>query len=185
MKIEFNHEEENLEKIMSECVITDKDVDATDEEIRTEVANFSKYIQGFDVGVFISFVSILDDREITKVSELVESTVNQLGYEKFIHFSTILNQVAEEFIAIIDIHNKQNAISRFDYLPCSFYAFTLHHIIALWDIFSPNWRIIVLGSVGVCIGGMTWSWIYIRYRNICYLTKRRQNIPECTYMITY
>ncbi len=42
--------------------------------------------------------------------------------------------------------------------------FTLHHIIALWVYF--DWRIIVLGSLGVCIGGMTWSWLYIRYRNI-------------------
>ena len=42
----------------------------------------------------------------------------------------------------------------------------LHAGIALGDIFSPDWRIIGLGWVGVGIGGMTWSWIYIRYRNI-------------------
>jgi hypothetical protein len=42
--------------------------------------------------------------------------------------------------------------------------FTLHHIIAL-DVYF-GWRIVVLGSVGVFIGGTTWSWLYLRYRNI-------------------
>ncbi len=42
--------------------------------------------------------------------------------------------------------------------------FTLHHIIALTAYF--DWRITVLGSVGVFIGGATWSWIYLTYRNI-------------------
>ena len=42
--------------------------------------------------------------------------------------------------------------------------FTLHHIIAL-DVYF-DWRVVVLGSLGVFIGGATWSWLYIRYRNI-------------------
>jgi membrane protease YdiL (CAAX protease family) len=42
--------------------------------------------------------------------------------------------------------------------------FTLHHIVALAVYF--DWRVTVLGSVGVFIGGATWSWLYIRYRNI-------------------
>ncbi|MHC4769736.1 MAG: CPBP family intramembrane glutamic endopeptidase, partial [Planctomycetota bacterium] len=42
--------------------------------------------------------------------------------------------------------------------------FTLHHIIAL-DVYF-DWRIVVLGSMGVFIGGTTWSWLYLRYRNI-------------------
>jgi len=42
--------------------------------------------------------------------------------------------------------------------------FTLHHVIALTAYF--DWRITVLGSLGVFIGGATWSWIYLKYRNI-------------------
>jgi len=42
--------------------------------------------------------------------------------------------------------------------------FTLHHVIALTAYF--DWRITVLGSLGVFIGGATWSWIYLTYRNI-------------------
>ncbi|MHC4416634.1 MAG: CPBP family intramembrane glutamic endopeptidase [Planctomycetota bacterium] len=42
--------------------------------------------------------------------------------------------------------------------------FTLHHIIAL-DVYF-DWRVTALGSLGVFIGGTTWSWLYLRYRNI-------------------
>lgn len=42
--------------------------------------------------------------------------------------------------------------------------FMLHHIIALTAYF--DWWITALASFGVFIGGATWSWIYLRYRNI-------------------
>lgn len=49
-------------------------------------------------------------------------------------------------------------------------AFTAHHIVALAAHFGgPT---IVLGSLGVFIGGLTWSWLYLRYRSVwpCYLS---------------
>jgi membrane protease YdiL (CAAX protease family) len=42
--------------------------------------------------------------------------------------------------------------------------FTIHHIIALAYYF--DWRVTLLGSIGVFIGGATWSWLYLRWRNI-------------------
>jgi len=42
--------------------------------------------------------------------------------------------------------------------------FTIHHVIALTVYF--DWRITLLASLGVFIGGATWSWIYLTYRNI-------------------
>ena len=42
--------------------------------------------------------------------------------------------------------------------------FTLHHVIAL-DVYF-DWRITTFGSLGVFLGGTTWSWLYLRYRNI-------------------
>jgi len=42
--------------------------------------------------------------------------------------------------------------------------FTLHHVIALDFYF--DWRVTLLASTGVFIGGATWSWIYLRWRNI-------------------
>lgn len=43
-------------------------------------------------------------------------------------------------------------------------AFTLHHVCVLAYYF--DWRVTVIGSVGVCVGGLTWSWLYARYRSI-------------------
>jgi CAAX protease family protein len=42
--------------------------------------------------------------------------------------------------------------------------FTLHHIVALNVYF--DWRVTVLATLGVFVGGATWSWLYLRYRNI-------------------
>jgi membrane protease YdiL (CAAX protease family) len=42
--------------------------------------------------------------------------------------------------------------------------FTLHHVIALQVQFG--WAVTVLGSAGIFIGGVTWSWLYRRYRSI-------------------
>ncbi len=42
--------------------------------------------------------------------------------------------------------------------------FTLHHVVALRAYF--DWRVTVLASLGVLIGGAAWSWLYLRYRNI-------------------
>lgn len=43
-------------------------------------------------------------------------------------------------------------------------CFTLHHVIALSAYF--NGPVTLLTSLGVFIGGATWSWLYLRYRNI-------------------
>lgn len=42
--------------------------------------------------------------------------------------------------------------------------FTLHHVIALTAYF--DWRITAIASLGVFVGGATWSWIYLKYRNL-------------------
>ena len=42
--------------------------------------------------------------------------------------------------------------------------FTVHHVFALAA--QVDWRVTLLASVGVFIGGVTWSWLYRRYRSI-------------------
>ena len=47
--------------------------------------------------------------------------------------------------------------------------FTIHHVWALmvWgsSAWAP-WQGVVLGSLGVFIGGVVWSWLYRRYRSV-------------------
>ena len=42
--------------------------------------------------------------------------------------------------------------------------FTAHHVVALKVYFG--WNLTLLGSLGVFLGGSTWSLIYLRYRNV-------------------
>jgi membrane protease YdiL (CAAX protease family) len=42
--------------------------------------------------------------------------------------------------------------------------FTVHHVIALAVQF--DWVVTIIGSLGVFIGGVAWSWCYRRYRSI-------------------
>jgi membrane protease YdiL (CAAX protease family) len=43
-------------------------------------------------------------------------------------------------------------------------AFTLHHVVALAGQF--DWRITLVGTLGVFVGGVVWSALYLRYRSI-------------------
>jgi uncharacterized protein len=42
--------------------------------------------------------------------------------------------------------------------------FTVHHVVAL--VFYFDWRVTLISATGVFIGGTTWSWLYLRWRNI-------------------
>lgn len=56
-------------------------------------------------------------------------------------------------------------------------AFTAHHVIALAAHFP--WPIVVVGSLGVFVGGLTWSWLYLRYRSVwpCYVSHAIVDAP--------
>jgi uncharacterized protein len=56
-------------------------------------------------------------------------------------------------------------------------GFTAHHVIALAAQF--NWAITLISSVGVFIGGATWSWLYLRFRSVwpCYVSHAIVDVP--------
>ena len=43
-------------------------------------------------------------------------------------------------------------------------CFTVHHVTALQAQF--DWKVTLLASLGVFIGGAIWSWMYGRYRSV-------------------
>ena len=55
--------------------------------------------------------------------------------------------------------------------------FTIHHVVALAVQF--DWRVTVLASLGVFIGGVVWSWLYVRYRSVwpCYVSHAIVDVP--------
>jgi hypothetical protein len=42
--------------------------------------------------------------------------------------------------------------------------FTVHHVVAL--AFYFDWRVTLISATGVFVGGTTWTWLYLRWRNI-------------------
>jgi len=46
------------------------------------------------------------------------------------------------------------------------FAFTIHHVFVLGFNFQWDWRVVLLGSVGVFVGGVTWSILYATYRSV-------------------
>ena len=56
-------------------------------------------------------------------------------------------------------------------------AFTAHHVLALAAQFSPG--LAALGSLGVLVGGVIWSWLYLRYRSIwpCWVSHAIADVP--------
>lgn len=43
--------------------------------------------------------------------------------------------------------------------------FTLHHTIALYA-YTQNWLVVIIGSLGVFLAGIIWSWCYRNYKSL-------------------
>lgn len=56
-------------------------------------------------------------------------------------------------------------------------GFTVHHVIAVAAQF--NAPVTVLASTGVFVGGLVWSWLYLRYRSVwpCYVSHALADVP--------
>lgn len=82
-----------------------------------------------------------------------------------------LNSLLEEYVWRWFVYTKCEALMpRAGAVLASAFFFTVHHMVSLAVYF--DWRVVVLASIGVFIGGATWSWLYLRYRNIyaCYVS---------------
>ena len=76
-----------------------------------------------------------------------------------------INSLLEEYVWRWFVFTRCEALMpKWPAVVASGLFFTLHHVIALTVYF--DWRITLLASLGVFIGGATWSWIYLTYRNI-------------------
>lgn len=89
-----------------------------------------------------------------------------------------LNSLMEEYVWRWFVFRKFEIISNGKLaVVASSLGFTAHHIVALAAQF--DWTVVLLGSTGVFIGGLTWSWLYLRFRSIwpCYLSHAIVDMP--------
>lgn len=76
-----------------------------------------------------------------------------------------INSILEEYVWRWFVFTRCEALMpRFAAVAAAGFLFTIHHVVALGFYF--DWRVTLLGSVGVFIGGTTWSWLYLRWRNL-------------------
>ena len=112
----------------------------------------------------------LGRRWIDDPQAVAETITQRLGtpllFWGFGGFIILINSLIEEYVWRWFVTTRCQALLRRPW-PAVLLAgacFTAHHVVALAAYF--DWRITVLGSIGVFVGGVTWSWLYARYRNI-------------------
>ncbi|MBD2102417.1 CPBP family intramembrane glutamic endopeptidase [Leptolyngbya sp. FACHB-261] len=106
----------------------------------------------------------LDPAEIqAKVQQI--GRLNPSTYLLSSIYWSLFNSLAEEYSWRWFVYRQFEALlPRTPAIVLSALAFTLHHIIGLAAY--AEWRVVLLGSVGVFIGGALWSWSYQAYRSI-------------------
>ncbi len=79
-----------------------------------------------------------------------------------------VNSVLEEYVWRWFVYRKFEVLlsNRTAAVVASATGFTLHHTLALGFNFGWEWRVVAAGSLGVFVGGATWSWLYARYRSV-------------------
>jgi len=80
-------------------------------------------------------------------------------------YLVIVNALLEEFVWRWFVYSRcETLMGRGPAVVAAALFFTLHHIFVLAGQF--DWRVTVLGSIGVFCGGVVWSWLYARYRSL-------------------
>jgi membrane protease YdiL (CAAX protease family) len=105
-------------------------------------------------------------------SEDAGASIAETGLDKVwiyllmaVYWCTI-NSLLEEYVWRWFVFTRCEAImQRYVAVAVAGLFFTIHHAIAIGLHFEDT-RIVILASLGVWIGGATWSWIYLRWRNI-------------------
>jgi hypothetical protein len=122
-------------------------------------------------GMFVAIVvgyqlfgSWIDTGELVRQIEAVGLGVPAIYLAGAVYWCT-LNSILEEYVWRWFVFTRCEAL-----MPRVLAAiaagglFAIHHAVAL--VYYFDWRVAVLGTVGVFVGGTIWSWIYLRWRNI-------------------
>jgi hypothetical protein len=108
------------------------------------------------------------DTDISRLLELVQQNGldGPVKYWFFAAWLCIGNSLLEEIVFrwFIDSRLRILGLGTVVAMPISAMIFTLHHVIVLTAYFDP--LIVVLGSAGVFMGGLIWSYTLLRWRSL-------------------
>ena len=119
----------------------------------------------FIVGGYLLFGKQLIDPQLIK--DMAESTglADLKVYLAGVAYWVLVNSVLEEYVwRWFAVSRCQRFMSNRMAILAAAFAFTIHHVIAMQVYF--NWFVTAAASLGVFIGGVVWSWCYVRYRSI-------------------
>lgn len=122
-------------------------------------------ISGIIVGAYLTLGEAwIDPDALRAVAERNGLTVawKYLGLAAYLCF---INSLLEEYVwRWFVFHHCAALLPRWPAVILSGLFFTVHHIFALGLQF--DWRLTLLGSIGVCVGGIVWSWLYLKYDSV-------------------
>ncbi len=120
---------------------------------------------GIAISYFIvNSFGLIDPKTISSKVKAVGLVSPQIYFIGAIYWCTI-NSLIEEYVWRWFVFTRcEKLMPQIWAVFASALFFTLHHFFALYTYFSLPMTIVA--SIGVFIGGTTWSWIYLRYRNI-------------------
>lgn len=108
-----------------------------------------------------ALIDLSQVRELAEATGLADPVLYILGMVYWI----FVNSLVEEFVYRWFLFKNAEVLTgtRLAML-ISALLFTVHHVLALKLQFG--WEVTVLGSAGVFVGGLVWSWMYSRFRSI-------------------
>lgn len=122
-------------------------------------------IAAFIAGAYALLGGHLIDRALL-VRELAEAGLTEpLRYGLGVAYWVFVNSVVEEYVwRWFCVRQCEALVTPRVAVVLSAVFFTLHHVVAMRIYLDP--LPVILCSLGVFIGGLLWSWMYMRYRSI-------------------
>ncbi len=122
-------------------------------------------IAAFIAGAYWLLGEHLIDRAFL-VRELAEAGLTDpLRYAMGVAYWVFVNSVVEEYVwRWFCVRQCEALVPPAAAVVLSALFFTLHHVVAMRIYLDP--LPVILYSLGVFIGGLLWSWMYMRYRSI-------------------
>ncbi len=122
-------------------------------------------ISAIIVGAYLTLGEVwIDPDGLRSVAERNGLTV-EWKYLALAIYLCLVNSLLEEYVwRWFVFHHCAALLPRWPAVLLSGLLFTVHHIFALALQF--DWRLTLLGSMGVCIGGIVWSGLYLKYGSI-------------------
>ena len=105
------------------------------------------------------------------IDESAKAKIDELGITSpwtFLLFATAMslgNSLMEEYVWRWFVFTKfKTLVGIWPAIVLSSVFFTVHHVVIMWNFGSIS--LVLVGSVGLCIGGIVWGWLYQKYTSI-------------------